>query len=403
MSKNAKPKFAVEPQGKQISSTKSTTKQQKNQPRKGSVIKQCMALDIAKDEIQICFRESLSDGSMRILAQKKVANTKSGWNMIDASIRKKLKSEAPQGFVVVMEATGVYHENVCFFLNNQGYTINVCLPNDTKFYIKSLGQKSKNDKIDAQALAQMGLERQLQVWVAPSANVLNIKQLSRERQLLIEEQTSTKNQLHAFKHKYEASKDGEKRFVVRIKLLAKQIKEIDELLKQAIKADNDLKTKVKRICSIKGFGVISAIILLAETNAFTNFDNRAQLTSYAGYDVVENQSGNRVGKTRISKRGNSRIRRCLFFPAFSAICHDPTMKKLYERVFERTKIKMKACVAVQRKMLLLAYAICKNETDFDPQYQAKQAEKKAEKLPNQTDQLATNKNVDPTNGTTHPA
>lgn len=373
MSKNAKPKSAVEPQGKQNTSTKGTSKQQKKQPLKSSVIKQCMALDIAKDEIQICFRESLSDGSMRIRVQKKVANTKIGWNMIDASVRKNLKADAPQGFLVVMEATGVYHENVCFFLNSQGYRICVSLPNDAKCYIKSLGQKSKNDKIDAQALAQMGLERQLHIWTAPSANVLRIKQLTRERQLLIEEQTGIKNQLHAFEHGYEVSKDAQKRFELRLKLLAKQIKEIGELLVQAVESDNDLKTKVERICTIKGFGIISAIILIAETNAFANFDNRAQLTSYAGYDVVENQSGNRAGKTRISKRGNGHIRRCLHFPALSAIRHDDNMKQLYERVFDRTKIKMKACVAVQRKMLLLAYALCKNETNFDPQYKQKTA------------------------------
>jgi transposase len=326
---------------------------------------------IAKDEIQICFRESMSDGSMRIRVQKKVANTKTGWNMIDTSIRKNLKADAPQGFLVVMEATGVYHENVCYYLSNQGYCVSVSLPNDTKCYIKSLGQKSKNDKIDAQALAQMGLERQLDIWVAPSASVLRIKQLTRERQLLIEEQTSIKNQLHAFEHGYEVSKDAQKRFALRLKLIAKQIKEIDELLVQAVEADNKLKTKVERICTIKGFGIISAIILIAETNAFANFDNRAQLTSYAGYDVVENQSGNRAGKTRISKRGNAHIRRCLHFPALAAIRHDDDMKQLYERVFDRTKIKMKACVAVQRKMLLLAYALCKNETDFDPQYKQK--------------------------------
>ena len=52
------------------------------------------------------------------------------------------------------------------------------------------------------------------------------------------------------------------------------------------------------------------------------FANQRQLVSYAagppgGYDVVENQSGNRSGKTRISKKGNSRIRRILHLPAFN--------------------------------------------------------------------------------------
>lgn len=42
---------------------------------------------------------------------------------------------------------------------------------------------------------------------------------------------------------------------------------------------------------------------------------------------------------------------------------------LYERVFERTKIKMKGYVAVQRKLLTLIYALWKNDTKYDSTYQ----------------------------------
>jgi transposase len=47
------------------------------------------------------------------------------------------------------------------------------------------------------------------------------------------------------------------------------------------------------------------------------FPNQRNLVSYAGYDLVENQSGTRSGKTRISKQGNHRIRRVLHLPAFN--------------------------------------------------------------------------------------
>jgi transposase len=56
---------------------------------------------------------------------------------------------------------------------------------------------------------------------------------------------------------------------------------------------------------------MSAVTVIAETNGFTLFENSKQLVSYAGYDVVENQSGKRVGKTSISKKGNYRIRRII--------------------------------------------------------------------------------------------
>ncbi len=392
---------------------KTSIKPKKTAVKKATVLKQCVGLDIAKNDIQLCFREQLSDGTLRIRVQKKVNNTITGWKNIVIAIDKYRVKAAPNGLTVVMEATGVYHENVCYYLHKQGYTLSVILPNKSKSYAKSLGLKSKTDKIDGQLLAQMGLERTLEIWVAPSDNTLKMKQLARERQMLIDERTSVTNQLHALNHAYGTDTAITKRFDVRLKLLSKQMKEVEQSLVNLVQADPELKVKTDRICTIKGFGFTTAVVLLSETNAFDTFENRAQLTSYAGYDVVENASGNHVGKTRISKHGNSHIRAALYFPSMTAIRHNPEMKELYDRVFETTKIKMKALVAVQRKMLLLAFALCKNETDFDPEYRAKQAQiktqatdeatKKAEISSTINQQNTINKKVDTAKDSTYAA
>ena len=97
--------------------------------------------------------------------------------------------------------------------------------------------------------------------------------------------------------------------------------------------------------------------------------SQSQLTSYAGYDVVENQSGSRAGKTRISKRGNSHIRHALHFPSLNVVRYElDVFSNLYERVYEATKIKMKGYVAVQRKLLCTVYALWKKNEAFDPKY-----------------------------------
>ena len=105
---------------------------------------------------------------------------------------------------------------------------------------------------------------------------------------------------------------------------------------------------------------------MAETNGFAN---QRQLVSYTSYDVVENQSGKHTGKTRISKKGNSRLRRILYMPALNAVrFKEPTCQTLYQRVFERTGIKMKAYVAVQKRLLLMAFALWRHEVEYDPLY-----------------------------------
>ena len=67
--------------------------------------------------------------------------------------------------------------------------------------------------------------------------------------------------------------------------------------------------------------MITIATVLAETNGFEMFSNHRQLTSYSGYDVVENQSGKRMGKTKISKKGNSHIRRILHMAALNVVAY----------------------------------------------------------------------------------
>jgi len=136
-----------------------------------------------------------------------------------------------------------------------------------------------------------------------------------------------------------------------------------------INSDEQLKAGTERVCEIKGVSTISLATVLAETNCFEMFSNQAQLVSYAGYDVVENQSGKHVGRTKISKKGNSRIRRILHMPALNVVNYgEPIFVNLYERVYLRTKIKMKAYVAVQRKLLCLIYALWKKGAKYQRDY-----------------------------------
>ena len=114
---------------------------------------------------------------------------------------------------------------------------------------------------------------------------------------------------------------------------------------------------------------MTAAVIIAETNGFCLFKNSKQLISYSGYDVVENQSGKRHGRTKISKKGNSRIRRILFMPAFNVVKYKvPPFYQLYERTLTKHNIKMKSYVAVQKKLLTTIYALWKKNEYFIENY-----------------------------------
>ncbi len=114
---------------------------------------------------------------------------------------------------------------------------------------------------------------------------------------------------------------------------------------------------------------ITVVCVVAETNAFALISNCKQLTSYAGLDIQQNQSGSREGKTRISKKGNSFIRYALYMPALCASRFNPSMKSFYRNLSERKPAKKIAVTAVARKLLCLIYVLWKKEEEFNINYE----------------------------------
>jgi transposase len=155
-----------------------------------------------------------------------------------------------------------------------------------------------------------------------------------------------------------------------IKQMDSQIEKTKKEIGKVIEKDPVLSKKAASMTSVKGISILSVASIIAETNGFELFNSQKQLTSYAGYDVVENQSGNKAGKTRISKKGNKHIRRSMYFPALNVIRYKvEPFYGLYQRVFERTKCKMKAITAVQRKLLIIMYTLWKSEQPFNSKFQ----------------------------------
>lgn len=331
-------------------------------------LKYSVGLDIASKKIDVCI--SLIDCNQRVIvvSSKSFLNTLNGFKDIDQWIVKNHKEkEVP--LVLCMEATGVYHENCALYFSERKYNTSIILPNKAKHYLISLGLKSKNDSIDAKGLSKMGAEQCLELWNPMGKFFYELRQYTRQYQNLQEQKTVFNNQLHALEHAMFKSKKMIKQQQVTIKLFAKQLKELEKLMKNLIDSDEVMQQKVSNICKIKGIGMLTAATILAETNGFELFKSYKQLVSYAGFDVVERESGTSTGKTKISKKGNGHIRRALFMPAFVAVKYnEKPAVDLYKRTFEKHGIKMKSYVAVQKKLLVLIYHIWKKNEDYNPNH-----------------------------------
>lgn len=359
-----------------------------------SVIKQNVGNDISKDDFKVSFRQAILNDkkelTSKIKASRTFKNTIKGFESFVKWVESK-RDKSVQVCVAV-EATGVYHEQLVNYLHDlTDYRLSVILPNKSKSFAKSLNLKTKTDKADAEMLGKMGLERDLDQWKPISYGIRNLKSLCRERMTLIDHKTALLNRIHALNHSHEPCESTLTRLKMQVEYTKSLIKLVEKEIKELVKQDDILCQKVEKVCSIPGVGLTTAATLVAETDGFALFTSHKQLVSFAGYDVVERQSGSSIkGKTRISKRGNRFIRRCLHFPAMTSVKYVKELKELNDRVFDRTRIKMKGYVAVQRKLLVLAYTLFNKNESFDPNFQKKIQEQKAkengEKLASQMTQ-----------------
>ena len=331
------------------------------------IVKQVLGIDVAQKELVVCLGKMYDDWTPELLSHKTFPNTQKGFINLVEWVKKLTDASIPVRYV--MEATGVYHESCAYYLDEKSIEVSIVLPNKISNYARSLEVKTVTDKTASEAITLFGLERNIDRWHRPQRLYKKFRHLTRERSQLVEERTVLKNQLHAEQAQAEPLQQSIVRIKKRIALLDKQEKEIKQELALLVKSDEEVKQSTALICTIPGVGILTAVTVLGETNGFDLIRNKRQLTSYAGLDVKEKQSGTSVkGKPRISKRGNKHLRAALHLPALAAIKSDKRYKGIFARLVSKHGIKMKAAVAVQRKLLEMVYTIYKTKKAYDKNY-----------------------------------
>ncbi|WP_125723796.1 IS110 family RNA-guided transposase [Flavobacterium ustbae] len=330
----------------------------------GKVLKQVAGIDIAQKELVVTLGRIWDDFSIELFAYKVFRNSDSGFKLLVEWTDKLTDDSVNVRYV--MEATGVYHQKFAYYLFDAKEEVSIVLPNKISNYIRTLELKTITDKTCSQAIAQFGLERKLDLWTKPQLLYKELQQLTRERDQIVQERSIIKNQMHAENTEADPNQRSMERMQARIRFLNSQEKEIKEDIASIVKENPNLKQILERLTTIPGVGELTAVIVLAETNGFELIRNKSQLSSYAGLDVKEKQSGTSVkGKPRISKKGNRNLRKSMHLPALTAVKWDDNFREIYARLVSKHGIKMKALVAIQRKILELIYILFKNETIYD--------------------------------------
>ncbi len=120
----------------------------------------------------------------------------------------------------------------------------------------------------------------------------------------------------------------------------------------------------RSILSIKGIGEVTAAGLIGEVGDFRQYKTVSEITKLAGLDLFEISSGKHQGSRRISKRGRPFLRKLLYCMAVHMVCPVGIMRQTYQRYLDRGMVKMKALVAIARKLLRIIFALVRDQSEY---------------------------------------
>ena len=125
-----------------------------------------------------------------------------------------------------------------------------------------------------------------------------------------------------------------------------------------------LKEQSRLLQTIPGSGEKTADLLLAEIE-FGRYQSAGEVAAYAGVTPKRKESGTSLHRTNLSKMGNKRVRKGLYFPAIVAAKHNRIVKEFAARLEGSGKTSMQVVCASIRKLLHIAFGVLKHKTPFD--------------------------------------
>ncbi len=267
-----------------------------------------------------------------------------------------------------LEPTSCYHLPLANLLHEaQDVTVSLVNPRAVKDYGRSLMRRAKTDPGDAGLLALYGAANQPRSWQPPRPQVMELRSISRRIEDVVQRRSSLACRLHS------ARKAGAGRAVIAdIKQELTQIKQrlakLESAALEVIRGDQLLKHRFKLVKTMPGIAQTLGIRILAEVSVLPDDLGKRQWVAMAGLDPVPRESGKMKCPRRLSKQGNSRVRKALFIAALVATHWQPQIKDYYEQLQARTGCaRMQALCAVMRKQLQCLWGMLQSDTPFNPE------------------------------------
>lgn len=304
-----------------------------------------IGVDVAKDAVVVaCAAQSFPVHS--------VANQR-------APLLAWLKS-LPAGSRIGLESTGGYHELLADVAHAQGHVVFLLNPLETKHYARAMGNRAKTDRVDAELIARLIAQEHMRLrpYLPPTANQRKLDRMIKRRAKIVRIKSSLKlsmNNLSGFATELKAV----------LRKLDRLIARIDSAMSAIAAHSSQHKESQERLQTIVGVG---PVVGMALTNTLERipFHSADAFVAFTGFDLRANDSGCKVGRRRLSKRGPAELRRLLFNAAMAAV-KSKTWKPIYEHYRVKGWSTTATLVIIARKIARAAWSIHHYHTTFNPE------------------------------------
>jgi transposase len=301
--------------------------------------------DISKAEIVLCIADK--SGVLTLANERTV-------------IRRYLRSLAGP-IQIALEATNTFHLALVEEAHALGHVVYVIDGYRLNRYRESVGGRAKTDRCDAKLLLRLlrYLEREgqdLRPWIPPSPGYASVQRLLHRRATVVHARMSL---VQSFADLPELKSA--------LRSLLRHFQQLDRMLQRRITqvaSDTGMGANLRRCQAIEGIGPLTAAAL-ANTFRRGTFSSSDAFIAFLGLDVRVRESGTYRGRRRLTKQGDSETRRLLFNAAMAAI-RAPAWRRVYERYLQRGLKRTQALVIMARKLARIAFALMKNQSDYQP-------------------------------------
>ena len=258
---------------------------------------------------------------------------------------------------VICESSGGYERGLVRALVRARVKISLVQANRVRQFARAAGILAKTDCIDAQVLCEFGKAMRPPTVTAATLEQEHLRELENQRRhlthLLVMEQNRAARVSDASVVRLNRSL---------INQIKKQIEKLDLLIKEHIEQSPRLSAKAEKLISIKGVGLRTAALLLAQMPELGQL-NRREVAALVGVAPFNRDSGKMRGKRAIYG-GRRFVRHGLYMAALVAARHNPILRNFYLRLRAAGKPAKLALTATMRKLLIVLNSALKRDLRY---------------------------------------